>query len=76
MNKARRERLKVAVQYLNSVYTKIDAVCNEEEDCVDNYPENLQGTERYENMEVIVENLNEALDKIDEVKELVQSALT
>ena len=53
----------------------VDSVCDSEQDCLDNYPENLQGTERFEHMEAAVDSLNDALEKIDEAKEHIQSAI-
>ncbi|WP_304432874.1 hypothetical protein [Acutalibacter muris] len=53
----------------------VDTVCDKEQDCVDNYPENLQGTERFERMEDAVDNLNEALEKIDDAKSCIQAAI-
>lgn len=53
----------------------VDSVCDSEQDCLDNYPENLQGTERFEHMEAAVDSLNDALEKIDDTKEHIQSAI-
>jgi len=52
-----------------------DSVCDKEQDCIDNYPENLQGTERYEQMEAAVDSLNDALEKIDDAKGHIESAI-
>ena len=75
MNEKRRGQLKEALNMLSSVASIVEAVCDVEQDCVDNYPENLQGTEKYERMESAVDNLNDALEKIDDAKECIQSAL-
>ena len=60
---------------LTSVAIIVDSVCDKEQDCLDNYPENLQGTERYERMEDAVDNLNDALENIDEARERIQLAM-
>ena len=75
MDKARREKLKDALRYLSNVIIIVDQVCDKEEDCVDNYPENLMGSEKFEQMEAAVENLNEAMDKLEDAKECIQSAM-
>ncbi len=75
MNAKRRERLRGALKLLDSAAHIVDSVCDKEQDCVDNYPENLQGTERFEQMETAVDNLNDAAEKIEEVKESIQMAL-
>ena len=38
-------------------------------------PENLQGTEKFERMEDAVDSLSDALEKIDDAKGHIQSAL-
>lgn len=75
MDNKRRSSLKEAIQLLTRVSTMVDTVCDKEQDCVDNYPENLQSTERFERMEDAVENLNEALEKIDDAKSCIQAAM-
>ena len=75
MNKKRRGHLRDALKMLNSVAAIVEIVYNGEEDALDNYPENLQSTERFERMEDSVDNLNDAMEKIDEAKECIQSAI-
>ncbi len=65
-----------ALQLLTKAETIIDAVGDAEQDCLDNCPENLQGSERYERMESAVDQLNDALESLDEAKEHIQSAIT
>lgn len=60
---------------LTSAATIVDSVCDKEQDCMDNYPENLQGTERFERMEDAVDSLNDALEKIDDAKSSIESAI-
>ena len=74
MNKKRKEDLSGVLSLLDSAIRIVQRVCDRE-DCVDNYPENLQGTECYERMEDAVENLNEALEKLNEAQENIQAVL-
>lgn len=76
MNKRRRARLTDAVKHLDAAAEIISNVADEEQDSMDNMPENLQGSERYEASEEAVDNLNDALDGISDVKESVNSAIT
>lgn len=46
-------------------------VCDKEQDAVDNYPENLQGTDMYEAMERAVDNLESAMEMLDDAKDLL-----
>lgn len=75
MNEKRRERLRDAVRMLTSVAAVVEAVCDNEQDAMDNIPENLQATERFERMEDAVDSLNDALEKIEDAKGHIQSAL-
>lgn len=74
MNDKRRARLRDALKALNDAHAIVDTVCDQEQDCMDNYPENLQDTEKYERMEDAVDNLDEAMEKIDEAAERIRSA--
>lgn len=75
MNNAKRNRLCEAIRFLSNASNIVDGICDTEQDCVDNYPENLQSTEKFERMEGAVENLNEALEKIDDAKSCIQAAM-
>lgn len=75
MNEKRRGQLRNALAMITSAASIIDTVCDKEQDCLDNYPENLQGTERFERMEDAVDSLNDALEKMNEAKELVSVAM-
>ena len=75
VNEKRRERLRDALRHLTNAASIVDTVCDKEQDCLDNYPENLQGTDRFEQMEDAVDNLNDALEKIDEVKGHIEMAI-
>lgn len=75
MNKQRKDDLRGVLSLLSSAIKIVQRVCDREEDCVDNYPENLQGTERYEQMEDAVDNLNEALERLNEAQESIQAVL-
>lgn len=75
MDDKRRGRLRDALKMLTSAATIVDSVCDKEQDCLDNYPENLQGTERYERMEDAVDSLNDALEKIDDAKASIEIAI-
>lgn len=75
MNNERRDKLREAMRKLTDIQSIVEAVCDKEEDCLDNYPENLQGTERYEQAEDAVDNLNDALEKLEEAKEHIEAAI-
>lgn len=75
MNDKRRGRLKDALRMLSDAASIVDTVCDREQDCVDNYPENLQSTDRFEHMEATIDSLNDALDKIYDAKEYIETVI-
>lgn len=75
MNAARRNKLQEAVKLLDLASEIVDTVHDQENDCVENYPENLQGTDAYQNMEEAADYLADAMDQIEEAKGSIESAI-
>lgn len=75
MNRKRRDKLKNAAKLIGEASMIIDSVCSEEEDSMDNYPENLQGTETYERMEGSVDIMNDLIDDLDHAVEKIMSVI-
>lgn len=93
MNKLRRKELGQVINGLNTIqdrddlYSLINTLDNikyDEESYYDNIPENLQYSQRAEDSETAIENLEEALDLLNEVydeeefdvnNELIQQAI-
>ena len=75
LNNKRRKKLKQAISLLDSVYEIIFQVAEEEQDCFDNLPENLQESDRGEKMEEAISELENAAEKIDEGKESIENAM-
>ncbi|MEG1926639.1 MAG: hypothetical protein RR415_12935 [Ruthenibacterium sp.] len=75
MDKKKRGCLKDAMNMLSNAAAIVGSVCDNEQDCVDNYPENLQGTDTFEHMEEAVDSLNDALERIDDAKSQIQYAI-
>lgn len=76
MNKPRRSELSRIRGQLEQALSDLEAVQAEEEDSRDSTPENLQGTERYEesvaacdNLTDAVDGLNAAIDAISQIAE-------
>ena len=75
MNKARRKELETVISNLNEIQGKDDLyacindlkkIRDDEQDYYDNIPENLQYSQRAEDSEAAIDNLEEALDLINE----------
>lgn len=67
MNNARRKRICKIVDSLNELKDQIDELHSEEEEVLDNIPESLQGTERYEIAENAVDMLESASSGLEDV---------
>lgn len=76
MNTDRRKKLRDVIAMLQRIQDVVDSVCDTEQDCVDNYPENLQMTDRYESMENAVDALNEAIDNLSSAQECILAAIS
>lgn len=66
MNNKRRKELRRAIDMIEAALDIVNSVKDEEEDAMCNYPENLQGTETYETMEVAVDTMEDAVSNIDD----------
>lgn len=72
MNKERRVKLKSAIADLQSARNIMDTVLDAEQDAMDNVPENLQETERYEQFENAVDILDDACSQVDDIIDSVR----
>lgn len=75
MNEKRRDQLRGAIRKISEVQSTVDIVFDAETDCIDNMPENLQGTDRFERMEDAAERLSDALELLEDARSLIQSAV-
>lgn len=75
MNAARRKNISSAISLLSKASSIIESALDMEQDCISNYPENLQHTDRYEKMEDAAEFLESASDKIYDIIEDLRSAI-
>lgn len=79
MNKTRRKELSDIIKRLNMIHDKenlydcintLENIKDEEKDYYDNIPENLQYSQRAEDSETAIENLEEALDLLNKVYDM------
>lgn len=72
MNKARRDALTRVCNSLGGLQEAVSAVRDEEEEAMENMPESLRGSERYEQMEEAAGVLEGANDLFDELIDKLQ----
>lgn len=75
LNNKRRTRLRSIEEDLGRVLNLLNSIYDEEQDCMDNVPENLQDSERYSNMEACVEALSDAVYNLEEAMDLIKEAI-
>ena len=76
MNNTRRKELRRAIEIIEIALDIVNSVKDEEEDAMYNYPENLQGTEAYENMEVAVDTMEEVVSAIEDAVDSLNDAVS
>lgn len=74
MNSKRRSELENAVSLLDRVSAIVERALDQETDCLDNMPENLQMTDRYDKMENAVDSLEEAVCDLNNAKDKIAEA--
>ena len=75
MNQQRRQQLTQVVNLLHSAEADLDRIRDEEQDCIDATPENLQGSERYSSMENAVDCLEDAIESVQQATEFINDAI-
>lgn len=76
MNNTRRKELRRAIDMIETALDIVNSVKDEEEDAMYNYPENLQGTETYDNMEVAVDTMGEVTSAIEDGVDSLNNAVS
>lgn len=76
MNNKRRKELRRAIDMIETALDIVNQVKDEEEDSMYNYPENLQGTEIYETMEVAVDTMEEVASVIEDAVDSLNNAVS
>ena len=68
MNKQRREILQKISGMICEARELLQGVCEDEQDAFDCMPENLQGSERGQQMEEYICTMEEAIDNLEEIE--------
>lgn len=73
MNNARRKRIEKINEQLSGIKQDLEEINEEEENCRDNMPENLQESEKYEAsenasgcIEYAIDNISDTIDNLNE----------
>lgn len=74
MNNQKREKLKLARGFLSKASDIVSNVLDDEQDCLDNMPENLQYSDKYERIEAAISKLEDGLNNIEAAEECLEEA--
>lgn len=74
MNKPRRSSIQKIMEQLEEIKTEIECICTDEEEYRDNIPENLQGSEKFENASSACDSLYEAVSNLEDAISNLESA--
>ena len=75
MNNNRRKEIKKIIKQLEELQSRIEDVRDDEQDSLDNIPESLQESERYEISEAALENLDVSVDTIEELINILSESV-
>lgn len=75
MNKLRRKSLQEIFDKLSDLREEIESIKDEEDESRENMPENLQGSERYEQSETASYSMDEAMEYISSACDSIESAM-
>lgn len=75
MNKIRRKALQDIHDKLTDLSAELEALKDEEDEYRENMPENLQGSERYEQSETASYNIDDAIQNITTACDSIESAM-
>lgn len=75
MNKIRRKALQEIYDKLSDLREELETIKDEEDESQENMPENLQGSERYEQSETASGNIDEAMEYLSSACDSIESAM-
>lgn len=75
MNQKRRAEISGVIAEIFSAKIDVESILTDEQACLDNMPENLEGSERYERIENAVDKLDEAVDSLQDAIDSLGEAM-
>lgn len=75
MNKFRRKALQDIFDKITELQEELEAIKDEEDESRENMPENLRGSERYEQSETASSDMGEAIEYLSSACDSIESAM-
>ena len=75
MNNLRRKAISALMEKLEVIYDELESITADEEEAFDNMPESLQESERGEKSQECIDNLNDVLSQIEDIKDLLDEVI-
>jgi len=73
MNKARREAIAKLISAIDALHSQADDILNEEQEYFDNMPESFQAGEKGDAAQEAIENLEAAVQALNEAQEALEN---
>ena len=75
MNRERRKALQAIVDQPETLQMQLEETQTDEKEYLDNIPENIQSSERYERTEEICESLSDAVSSLEDATSSIEEAI-
>lgn len=75
MNQKRRTEITEVIAEILSAKQDTESILMDEQTCLDNMPENLEGSARYERIENAVDKLDDAVDFLQDAIDSLEDAM-
>ena len=75
MNKPRKKRIEEVIANLDQDYQDLDSIVNEERKALDNMPESLQETEKWQQDDENCSELEDIKDEVEGLKDRLQEVV-
>lgn len=76
MNQKRRKKLREIRNDLEQINGQLMLILDEEQDSLDNWPESLEGTDRYKESEDACDVLYDIVEAIRETSDMIENVIT
>lgn len=75
MNKTRRQQLRKWLDDMENIKSKLEMICSDEEDYLNNMPESFQCGQRGMDAEEAIDQMGEAMSSIDEAISAIENII-
>ena len=75
VNNQRRKKINTIIEKISYIKDEIEIIYEEEQDCMSNIPENLQGSDRYIQSEDACDIMSECIENLDDIISILEEVI-